>query len=498
MSTPAIYDALNFPEKTVGKNIIKELICVQEGLDNTGSYIKVNELRDLVKATMKVIIDNPAKIEDIHRKTEKCSTDFFNYAKSVFKKDLAKLPNRELAKIHKKMSDLFKFSHGYAIPTTWFVDSDGEDLSNYLIGKVKKIIKKQKSKLSFAEVFSVITTPVKMSFAMKEEIESLKILQDIKKDQLAKKIFFQTDVKKIEAGLDKINKSLKKKIISHYKKWRWTPFTYWGPAYDLDFYLEVWSGLLRQKIDIESRLNKLLNFSQKTKEEKAGLIKNLKISKEDVRLFEIAAEIIHLKAYRKDCLFYAMFVQEGLMKEIGRRLNLSLKQTWYLADWEVAGALADNYFPADILNQRFKFSVYYQKGKIGVIYTGAKAKNFLKKFNFEKEKIIKTDHLTGTSACPGKVSGVVKLVDLPEEMGKMNQGDIMVAHTTFPSLVPAMKKASAIITDDGGITCHAAIVARELKTPCVVGTKIATQVLKDGDEVEVDAERGIVKILKKK
>jgi pyruvate, water dikinase len=61
-----------------------------------------------------------------------------------------------------------------------------------------------------------------------------------------------------------------------------------------------------------------------------------------------------------------------------------------------------------------------------------------------------------------------------------------------------MKKASAIITDEGGITSHAAIVSREMKKPCVIGTKIATKILKDGDLVEVDADRGIVNILKKK
>jgi len=59
-----------------------------------------------------------------------------------------------------------------------------------------------------------------------------------------------------------------------------------------------------------------------------------------------------------------------------------------------------------------------------------------------------------------------------------------------------MKKAVAVITDEGGITCHAAIVSRELKIPCIVGTKIATRVLKDGDKVEVDADKGVVKIIK--
>ena len=78
-------------------------------------------------------------------------------------------------------------------------------------------------------------------------------------------------------------------------------------------------------------------------------------------------------------------------------------------------------------------------------------------------------------------------------MPKMKQGDVLVSPATNPNLVPAMKKAAAIITEDGGITCHAAIVARELQTPCVVGCKNAIAILKDGDRVEVDANKGIVK-----
>jgi pyruvate,water dikinase len=67
---------------------------------------------------------------------------------------------------------------------------------------------------------------------------------------------------------------------------------------------------------------------------------------------------------------------------------------------------------------------------------------------------------------------------------------------TTPDFVPAMRKAVAIITDEGGITCHAAIVSRELGKPCIIGTKIATKALKDGDVVEVDADNGVVRIIK--
>ncbi len=83
-------------------------------------------------------------------------------------------------------------------------------------------------------------------------------------------------------------------------------------------------------------------------------------------------------------------------------------------------------------------------------------------------------------------------------MKKMNKGDILVSIATNPDIVPAMKKAAAIITEQGGITSHAAIVSREFNTPCIIGTKIATKVLHDGDLVEVDADKGIVKIIKRK
>lgn len=102
----------------------------------------------------------------------------------------------------------------------------------------------------------------------------------------------------------------------------------------------------------------------------------------------------------------------------------------------------------------------------------------------------------GFSAFPGKVKGRVTLVIGHAHFSKFKTNDILVAPMTRPEYFPLIKKAKAIITDEGGITSHAAIVARELKKPCIVGTQIATQKLVDGNLVEVDATKGIVKILK--
>jgi len=102
---------------------------------------------------------------------------------------------------------------------------------------------------------------------------------------------------------------------------------------------------------------------------------------------------------------------------------------------------------------------------------------------------------SGFPACQGKVKGLVKIITHSQDLHKIQKGDIFVAKYTFPSYTPAMLKSAAIITDEGGITTHAAIISREFKIPCIIGTKIATKMLKDGDEIEVDANKGVVKLI---
>lgn len=100
--------------------------------------------------------------------------------------------------------------------------------------------------------------------------------------------------------------------------------------------------------------------------------------------------------------------------------------------------------------------------------------------------------LQGSRASPGIAWGPVKMIADVKEIAKVYEGDILVTRMTTPDFVPAMKKAAAIVTDEGGATCHAAIVSRELGIPCVVGTREATTKLKEGQIITVDAKRGII------
>jgi len=101
--------------------------------------------------------------------------------------------------------------------------------------------------------------------------------------------------------------------------------------------------------------------------------------------------------------------------------------------------------------------------------------------------------IKGITSAPGKATGIVRIVKAVSDLNKVKAGDIMVVDMSRQDFVPAAKRAAAVVTDEGGIITHVATLAREFSIPCIVGTKIATQVLKDGDKVEVDANKGIVR-----
>jgi pyruvate,water dikinase len=100
--------------------------------------------------------------------------------------------------------------------------------------------------------------------------------------------------------------------------------------------------------------------------------------------------------------------------------------------------------------------------------------------------------LHGLGAAPGSASGAARILTSLDDASRLSDGDVLVTHMTAPDWVPLMRRAAAIVTDSGGMTCHAAIVSRELGVPCVVGTGEATRKLRDGELVTVDATHGVV------
>jgi pyruvate,water dikinase len=184
----------------------------------------------------------------------------------------------------------------------------------------------------------------------------------------------------------------------------------------------------------------------------------------------------------------------GVTKEAG--VPVRQRELQKITDKEIValGILSDRlqkhyYFPQDTEWAK-------EKGKLYIVQTRpvTTIAETAKSIKAEKGEIAtaQTPYLTGSPASPGIGSGPVRILKSPKEIGKVEKGDVLVAPMTSPDYVPAMKKAAAIVTDQGGQTSHAAIVSRELGIPCVVGTKDGTAKLKEGSIVTVNGETGQV------
>ncbi|MCA9351841.1 hypothetical protein KC866_00410 [Patescibacteria group bacterium] len=156
-----------------------------------------------------------------------------------------------------------------------------------------------------------------------------------------------------------------------------------------------------------------------------------------------------------------------------------------------------------VLNQRLQdrlagklFVFHVIRGEHSVQYVDDTQKLIVTIEGFDANQNQKTLH--GTVAHPGKVTGTARIVRTIDGSDvTFNPGDILVSINSNPHLMPLITKAAAIVTDEGGVGCHAAIVSRELQIPCIIGTHVATTTLHDGDLVEVDADNGAVTILER-
>ena len=153
-----------------------------------------------------------------------------------------------------------------------------------------------------------------------------------------------------------------------------------------------------------------------------------------------------------------------------------------------------------VLKARQKSAFVYFDEKNRYLLTGKQAVGYKKKYDeaFLRRHLLSENAIKGRPVFPGRYKGRVRVIERFEDFRKIKKGEVLVAPITRPAYNIYIRKAGAIVVDEGAILSHASILARELKIPCIIGTKIATKVLKNGDLVEVDADKGIVKIIKEK
>lgn len=275
-------------------------------------------------------------------------------------------------------------------------------------------------------------------------------------------------------------------------------YSFVEPLLDKAFFMEEAKKLSIGEAQIEK--DKIISTIEENRSAFDSMIKRY----EDPELKHIAKVLhtyIFLRTDRIDHMKKTQVAIRTILTRIANELTLKSGSEWTAV--MVANCLNEELLnfmqngtiptPTDIEKRVSQNYIYYFEDNTPYILYGKeeieKVRGIIESDMTQNEKI------QGTIAFKGRVVGKVALVYGKADLPKVLEGDVLVASTTMPDYTPAMQRAVAFITAEGGITSHAAIVARELKRPCIVGTGNCMKLLKDGDLVEVDADNGVVKLI---
>jgi len=367
--------------------------------------------------------------------------------------DLTKLPDDALIDLSKR----HWVSRGVTVGSSHVIESLALALEHRMRHELFKGVTGTQSN----EDFSALTTPLSHSFVSQKE----ELLWQIK-----------------NAGAKE-----KKALIQRFlKDFFWSETSYAG------------SEVLSES-DVEKMADGLESFSKpdlsEIRHKKEALMARYGFSDAQRQWVEWTDFVTQWQDERKKNIFRGVFGCQLIVNELARRFGVDPVAIQYLTGEEVSLKGLKNR-ELESLGQRRK------KGFIGIEHSQGVMifdhSDFLEYQQRFKTRLDEVEVLNGTCASLGIATGPVRILRTLDSIAELKEGEVLVTSMTRPEFVPAMKKAIAIVTDEGGITSHAAIISRELGIPCVIGTKNATRVLKDGWIVQVKANHGSITVIEKK
>ncbi len=279
----------------------------------------------------------------------------------------------------------------------------------------------------------------------------------------------------------------------------WMPVFTYGAPWQGEHYTEELKGLNKQSLrSLNKQYLQLKNYSAIRNKDIAKLVQKYKLDKKNLQIFIDFGIATDARNEAEYFVSYAGAFLMPLFDEARRRLFISPKQLRELTEQELANVLCNKQTIEKVLERKGKYGGwgYDHKMKKILMFSSAEAEKLFKYVESHVKPMQGGNEKQGVCASPGKANGKIRIVSYPSQNHKVKSGDILVAYATTVDYLPAMKRAAAIVTEVGGLTCHAAVVSREFGIPCVVALTNAMRNYKDGDMVEVDATKGIVRKLK--
>ncbi len=375
----------------------------------------------------------------------------------------------------------------------WYFSKVEEHIRSYLRVNIAKAEKRE-------EILRLLSRPVKRFEFQDEDAGLIALVIKMRRLSGSRKL-----LKSVKSGsflqmLKCVAPTIYQALNRHQKRFAWINADSNLIDYSMDDVADKCIALLRlPTTELSAKLRQTRVAQTRTKRENARLLKRYPLPLHYRWLFRMLQEYAHLRFVIRFTWTRGMYYSLPLYAEIGRRVGLQAEDAHYCLTTELLQFLQKKKRP-DIQSIRMRRSLYVIHMRDYRLYLSTgRAATRLARFVQSHTQAHQSNEVHGEVGSPGKFVGRVKVLtyDLPllPQIAAMRKGQVLVAGQTRPEIIAACRKAGAIVTNEGGITSHAAVVSREFKIPCVIGTKVATDIFKNGDRVEVDATKGIVKKL---
>jgi phosphohistidine swiveling domain-containing protein len=422
--------------------------------NNTAFYIDNFSWNKLVDSLNNKYTSHLQQLEKYERDFERDGENYLELSKKISRMDLSNKSNVELLDLYQNYQEKL-FTYSVFTWTSFILNNFVAERATTIIDKYLKLHNMEEKKLV---VIDSLFQPIKQAAVIKLQHEVYKY-----KDNFSKNKFNEL-----------------------YNNYKWLSC--------LDLHNDPWTMKQFEEVITtfkKQTAKKVITFNE--------YVDKLKINKKDLQYLLMAQRFVYIKDARDDFRRKGILYVLPFFAEMAKRMGIKTKDISYVKSLEVINFLRNNIFVSQsTIDSRKKGFVMYLDNKNNIIcLDGENISKTLIQFKlFNKNEGLK--EIKGMVASQGTAKGKVAIVHGVKDLEKVKKGNILVAATTHPDYTIAMRRASAIITDEGGITSHAAIVSREYGIPCIVGTGNATKILKDGDLVEVYCGEGTVKVINHK
>lgn len=441
---------------------------------------------------------NPNFVRDFRRRTDEIFGAIFFKCINIDLENLPLLSNKEILKMYKDFIETMMVAPIITVQL-WGIEAcldEDYKIITFLRNRLQELGKGRE----FEMYKSTLLINTGETVAFTEQRNFFQVAARLYENKEVRALFKDEDIKSISVGLKKysVENSLFEK---HTQKYEWVNTEYVSGGWSREKWIELFKTAIVSDVSPQEKLEELIANFNGINAQRKKVIDELRPPKDVLHAMDALAEFIAQRDWTKGYFTRALLSYNKLLDEIAQRLGVTRDDLLFYSYLELEQALESRKPIAkrEIEDRKVNgFVIVIKHGKFNLVTGKEQIKNIIDDEDISEpfEKLINISEFKGLPASPGKIKAKARVLEDASMISQLAEGEILVTYMTTIEFIPAFRKAAAVVTDEGGMSCHAAIISREFKLPCVVGTKVATRVVQTGDMLEIDANKGTIKILK--